>query len=340
MGQQQSGLQNAMAFIQNQKATGMVNPMSASSMFVSPQQRMAIRERENAAQFNRDLMAAQVRAQPDPMMAAIGSSLSSSGGMMMGGGMGAAIGALGGAVLGGVGEMGSRMGQGDSFGKALGKTFGRLPTSNEVSQIMTGAQGAVIGNKLASGKQALVSAAMANQPTQAAAPQMAPQSNDMVPNALSGAGNPLSAPVNKSADFGSWGDTGTSATIGQPRMQLPPLTTGTDIDTQFAAEMQAEDALLESLPGGSFHSGLPPEIDRQLTGHSYTVNGKTVDLTTEFEKAFEVYDQMPELTEKLQTIAEQLQRQGYQVQGAMARPAPSSSLNPMSISNAVSGIKL
>ena len=87
MGQQQTGLQNAMAFIQNQKATGMVNPMSAGSMFVSPQQRMAIRERENAAQFNRDLMAAQVRAQPDPMMAAIGGALSSAGGGMMGGGM-------------------------------------------------------------------------------------------------------------------------------------------------------------------------------------------------------------------------------------------------------------
>lgn len=85
MGVQQQGLNNAMTFIQNQRSTGMVNPMSAASMFVSPQQRMAIKERENAALFQRNLMAAQVKAQPDPMMAALGSSFSNIGGMMLGG---------------------------------------------------------------------------------------------------------------------------------------------------------------------------------------------------------------------------------------------------------------
>ena len=101
MGMQQQGLANAMTFIQNQKATGMVNPMSAASMFVSPQQRMAIKERENQAIFQRNLMAAQVAAQPDPMMAAIGSSLSGMGGSMFSMGLGGMGGGKGGSGGGG-----------------------------------------------------------------------------------------------------------------------------------------------------------------------------------------------------------------------------------------------
>lgn len=89
---QQQGLGQAMNFIQNQRSTGMVQPFSVSSMFVSPTQRINLALQENAMQYNRDLTAAQEAAKPDPMMAAIGGSLSNIGGMMFGGVMSGGIG--------------------------------------------------------------------------------------------------------------------------------------------------------------------------------------------------------------------------------------------------------
>lgn len=85
---QQQGLGQAMGFIQSQRSTGMVQPMSAASMFVSPTQRINLALQENAMQYNRDLTAAQEAAKPDPMMAAIGGSFSNIGGMMFGGALG------------------------------------------------------------------------------------------------------------------------------------------------------------------------------------------------------------------------------------------------------------
>lgn len=85
---QQQGLGQAMNFIQNQRSAGMVQPFSVSSMFVSPTQRINLALQENAMQYGRDLTAAQEAAKPDPMMAAIGGSLSNMGGMMFGGAMG------------------------------------------------------------------------------------------------------------------------------------------------------------------------------------------------------------------------------------------------------------
>jgi hypothetical protein len=81
---QQQGLGQAMNFIQNQRSTGMVQPFSVSSMFVSPTQRINLALQENSMQFNRDVMAAQEAAKPNPMMAAIGGSFSNIGGMMFG----------------------------------------------------------------------------------------------------------------------------------------------------------------------------------------------------------------------------------------------------------------
>lgn len=89
---QQQGLNQAMGFIQNQRSTGMVQPFSVSSMFVSPSQRINLALQENTMQLNRDMMAAQEAAKPDPMMAAIGGSLSNMGGMMFGGAMSGGIG--------------------------------------------------------------------------------------------------------------------------------------------------------------------------------------------------------------------------------------------------------
>jgi hypothetical protein len=85
---QQQGLGQAMNFIQNQRSTGMVQPFSVSSMFVSPTQRINLALQENSMQFNRDVMAAQEAAKPNPMMAAIGGSFSNIGGMMFGDFMG------------------------------------------------------------------------------------------------------------------------------------------------------------------------------------------------------------------------------------------------------------
>ena len=93
---QNQGLAQAQSFIQQQRTTGMAQPFSVSSMFISPTQRINLSLQENQFQFNRDMAAAQVAAQPDPMMAAIGGSLSNIGGMAFGSGMGGMMGGGGG----------------------------------------------------------------------------------------------------------------------------------------------------------------------------------------------------------------------------------------------------
>jgi hypothetical protein len=65
-------------------------------MFITPTQRINLSLQENQSQYNRDMAAAQVAAQPDPMMAAIGGSLSNIGGMAFGSGMGGMMGGGGG----------------------------------------------------------------------------------------------------------------------------------------------------------------------------------------------------------------------------------------------------
>jgi hypothetical protein len=77
---QNQGLAQAQNFIQQQRAFGMVQPFSVSSMFITPSQRINALAQQNQQQYNRDLQAAQVAAMPDPTMAAIGGALSSAGG--------------------------------------------------------------------------------------------------------------------------------------------------------------------------------------------------------------------------------------------------------------------
>ena len=89
---QTQGLAQAQSFIQQQRTTGMAQPFSVSSMFITPSQRINLSLQENQSQYNRDMAAAQVAAQPDPMMAAIGGSFSNIGGMAFGGGMGKMMG--------------------------------------------------------------------------------------------------------------------------------------------------------------------------------------------------------------------------------------------------------
>lgn len=77
---QNQGLAQAQNFIQQQRAFGMVQPFSVSSMFITPAQRVGAMQQQQQAQYGRDLQAAQVAAMPDPTMAAIGSAISSAGG--------------------------------------------------------------------------------------------------------------------------------------------------------------------------------------------------------------------------------------------------------------------
>ena len=73
---QQQGLGQAMQFIGSQRSAGMVQPMSVSSMFVSPAQRLQLAQQQQQLQYQRDLAAAQVAAQPSAMQQAFGSALS------------------------------------------------------------------------------------------------------------------------------------------------------------------------------------------------------------------------------------------------------------------------
>ena len=81
---QNQGLAQAQNFIQQQRAFGMVQPFSVSSMFITPAQRVTALQNQQTAQYNRDLTAAQVAAMPDPKMAAIGQGLQSMGGVIGG----------------------------------------------------------------------------------------------------------------------------------------------------------------------------------------------------------------------------------------------------------------
>lgn len=81
---QNQGFQQALNFIQNQRSAATVQPYSAANMFISPSQQIAIKQQENALQFQRDMAQAQQNARPDPMLAAFGGFLGQAGGMATG----------------------------------------------------------------------------------------------------------------------------------------------------------------------------------------------------------------------------------------------------------------
>jgi hypothetical protein len=122
---QNQGLAQAQNFIQQQRTFGMAQPFSVSSMFITPTQRINLSLQENQFQYQRDMAAAQVAAQPDPMMAAIGGSLSNIGGMALGGGMskmgmGGGMGGGGGGGQGGGGGGGITVNYGGYGGGNVG----------------------------------------------------------------------------------------------------------------------------------------------------------------------------------------------------------------------------
>ena len=72
---QNQGLAQAQNFIQQQRAFGMTQPFSVSSMFITPNQRIGFMQQQQQAQYARDMAAAQVAAQPSAMKQAFGSAI-------------------------------------------------------------------------------------------------------------------------------------------------------------------------------------------------------------------------------------------------------------------------
>lgn len=83
----QQGLSAAERWLAGTKALAVPGQFDVSAMFLSPAQRVSATVANNTGQFNRDLMAANVAAAPDPTMRAIGGLLSQVGGSLFGAGL-------------------------------------------------------------------------------------------------------------------------------------------------------------------------------------------------------------------------------------------------------------
>lgn len=83
----QTGLSSAERWMSGLKSLSVPGQFDVASMFLSPAQRIGVQSANNAGRFQRDSMAAQVAAAPDPTMAAIGGMFSQIGGAMFGAGL-------------------------------------------------------------------------------------------------------------------------------------------------------------------------------------------------------------------------------------------------------------
>ena len=92
----------------------MPQQQSVGNMFLTSQQRVALAERERNAQFQRDMQAAQIAAQPDPVMGGIAPTIAKVAGVGLGGILGSKT-SFGRSFLG--------LGDNASFGEAAGKAF-------------------------------------------------------------------------------------------------------------------------------------------------------------------------------------------------------------------------
>jgi hypothetical protein len=81
---QNQGLAQAQNFIQQQRAFGMAQPFSVSSMFITPAQRIGAIQEQQARMYGRDLTAAQVAAAPSPMAQAAQTAFTNFGGTVGG----------------------------------------------------------------------------------------------------------------------------------------------------------------------------------------------------------------------------------------------------------------
>lgn len=78
---QNQGLAQAQNFIQQQRAVGMAQPFSISSMFITPAQRIGAIQQQQSAMYGRDLTAAQVAAAPSPMQQSAQTAFTNFGGI-------------------------------------------------------------------------------------------------------------------------------------------------------------------------------------------------------------------------------------------------------------------
>jgi hypothetical protein len=81
---QNQGLAQAQSFIQQQRAVGMAQPFSVSSMFITPSQRIGFMQQQQQLQYGRDLQAAQAAASASPMQQALQSAVTGFGGQVGG----------------------------------------------------------------------------------------------------------------------------------------------------------------------------------------------------------------------------------------------------------------
>lgn len=79
LGQIQQGFNNAQNWLASAQAR-LPNPMSVQSMFISPAQSIAVQQSNNQGQMQTNWLNSQIRAAPDPMMAAIGQAIASGAG--------------------------------------------------------------------------------------------------------------------------------------------------------------------------------------------------------------------------------------------------------------------
>lgn len=83
----QQGLSSAERWMAGTKALSVPGQFDVSQMFLSPAQRAQVTMANNTGQYQRDLMAANVAAAPDPTRSAIGGLLSQMGGSLFGAGL-------------------------------------------------------------------------------------------------------------------------------------------------------------------------------------------------------------------------------------------------------------
>ena len=113
------GVGMAQNYIAQQSAYGMAKPMSVTSMFFSPQQRLAHETSERNLKFQRDMAAEKMAAAPDPRWTGVAGIAATAAGAAFGGPMGAQVGA-------------------SMFGGGGGGNFQNLPTSwggSQTSQV-------------------------------------------------------------------------------------------------------------------------------------------------------------------------------------------------------------
>ena len=116
------GVGMAQNYIAQQSAYGMAKPMSVTSMFFSPQQRLAHETSERNLKFQRDMSQAKMDAAPDPRYVGVAKIAATAAGATFGGPAGAQMGA---SMFGGGGGGG-------------GGNFQNLPTSwggSQTSQV-------------------------------------------------------------------------------------------------------------------------------------------------------------------------------------------------------------